>query len=496
MPYHRLNDDSDEECRKYNAFLQSLTHAVIKETNSSVNIPYAGIAITDYTDGTLDDSDTICSKTNEKIIPPLNTDLRMEKVLPEYSRSTLSVFGSGDSSTEQELPENFSWHIITSSDSNTIVAKKKLINPVQNQHMCGSCWAMALSACISDCFVVGGTVNWMPRIAPTYLMMTIPSSYGNGRCNGGNPAKTALALESIPVTDTTCVDYSWCANEQTCTSSTASSHFKGNLGDTLNKNIPYPSKSCYFEGDRYMYQIDRGTEALFINSQNPPDVFRKTVKRHILEYGPPLAGYAVYKNFITGNFTDPSVNQGVYFERANYPSDISSDVPLVFDDDNTSEYNLVGLHAVEIVGWGLAKRVQYDYNSYGDVPFWWAKNSWGTRWGNSGGYFKIAMYPWNKFAQFGRQINVKDATVGGVIMIRCTKQPTIEKLSKIPDRISGNITKMMPQTYYMKTPQDISHSSNTESEKKTDTDYTPYYILAVVMIVVLAVCILIITRAT
>lgn len=493
MPYLRLYQDYEEECEKYKSFLKSLTHAVLVETGRSYeNATYQTVDITDYTDGTLDDSDHN-KKAGEKVIPPLNTDLRMENILPEYSNLVLSGVGFP---TEEELPENFSWHIITEADSSTTVAKKKLINPVQNQHMCGSCWAMALSACISDCFVVRGIVNWMPRIAPTYLMMTIPTSYGNGRCNGGNPAKTALALESIPVTDTTCIDYSWCANERDCTSSTASSHFKGNLGDTLNRNIPYPNKSCYFEGDRYMYQIDKGTEALFINSSTKPDTFRKTVKKHILEYGPPLAGYAVYKNFITGNFTDPSVNQGVYFDRADYSHSIRSGTPLSFNDDNTMEYNMVGLHAVEIVGWGLAKGVQYDDESYGDVPYWWAKNSWGTNWGNSGGYFKIAMYPWNKFAQFGKQITVKDATVGGVIMIRCTKPPTIEKLNRLPRAVADNITKIMPDNYYMKTPQEISHSSNTDQQKqKSEPDYKPYYIIAAAMTIAIVICILIITKA-
>jgi hypothetical protein len=302
----------------------------------------------------------------------------------------------------------------------------------------------------------------MPRIAPTFLMMSIPREDGNEQCNGGNPAKTALALESIKIADTTCVDYSWCSNEKLCTSAAAAAHFSGNLGSALNDNIPHPGNACYYEGDRYLYQIDPGSEALFINDKMPPESFRKHVKKHILKYGPPLAGYAVYNNFVTGNFTDPSVNQGVYFERATYSVDISAHHPLRFDDRNVADANIAGMHAVEVVGWGLARNVQYDNDLYGDVPFWWAKNSWGSSWGNAKGYFKIAMYPWNRAAQFGKQIQMKDATVGGIILIRCTKPPTIGKLENLPDGVIRNIVKTMPESYYKRKPEDISGKKSPE----------------------------------
>lgn len=422
--------------------------------------------------GVIDDSDN----TDDLIIPPLNTDIRMVNVLPEYkSKNHFSV-------NPHINMDNFSWHKIEDSDSKLIRRKKLLMHPVQNQHMCGSCWAMSLAACISDCFVVSGAVDWMPRIAPTFIMMTIPKTMGNGQCQGGNPAATTLALESLKIADTSCIDYSWCSNDKkVCTSSSAANHFKGTLGGRLNENIPIPESACYFDGDRYLYQIDPGSEALFITDNMSADNFRQVVKKHIIEYGPPLAGYVVLNNFISGKFTDPSLNQGIYFDRADY-----SKSPLVFSDSNADMSQLSGLHAVSVVGYGVAKNVNYDNGKYADVCYWIAKNSWGSAWGHTGGFFKIAMYPWNKLAQFGKQINVHGSNVGGMILIRCTKPPTIGKLPSIHDSYLKKIVRSMNDDYYKSLPQTISKITHTTYDTKVST----YIIIGIVIIVIILLMIL------
>lgn len=397
---------------------------------------------------------------NNIIIPPLNTDIRFSRLLPKYDPSY-----TADRSEHPHRPhvhdtyvENFSWHLPDSADTAVIASKKKLMQPIQNQYMCGSCWAMSLAACVSDCFVVGGNVSWMPMITPTYLMMVIPPSVGNGQCDGGNPASVTLALEDIPVCDSTCIDYSWCSNDtDLCTSASAASHFQSSFGKKLNANIPSSSSgACYFTGNRYTYEINKGSNVFFINSQYPVDVYRAAVKAHIVDFGPTVGGYAVLRNFVTGNFTDPYINQGIYFDRANYPSSISADKPLIFSDSNASEANLSGLHAVRIVGWGMGKNVQYDNDKYGDVPYWWVANSWGTNWGNSNGYFKMAMYPFNKFAQFDAQVPIQGYPVGGMILIRCTTTPKIMTKDQIPQQYFNKIKRSQPDSFYKMTPDEIS----------------------------------------
>ena len=447
------------------SFLKSQKHTIITRVNQQADLVPTN---TDFRHRGYRKEYFVDSRfqNDEILIPPLNTDIRFSKVLPQHSawmeaNAEFIAEHPHRPHVHEQNAKNFSWHIITSDDDADVVAKKRQMYAIQNQHLCGSCWAMAIAACISDCFVVGGTVTWKPNIAPTYLMMIIPSRDGNGQCEGGNPAVAAVALESIPVCDTSCIDYSWCSNDtELCTSAAAANHFKSGLGEKLNNNIPKITKdgngTCYFSGEKYVYEIDKGSDVLYINTDAPTDSFRSMIKAHIVDFGPPLAGYAVLKNFVTGNFTDPDVNQGVYFDRADYSSKIRPGQELQFSD--TGESDIKGLHAVRIVGWGVAENVQYDTDKYGTVPFWWAANSWGSGWGNMQGYFKMAMYPYNKMAQFDKQITVRGYPVGGMILLRCTRPPRVEQKHQIEKRYLDAIRRSKPDAYYQMGPNDIKTS--------------------------------------
>jgi hypothetical protein len=332
--------------------------------------------------------------------------------------------------------ENFSWHEITKDDSDAIVKKKQQINPIQNQHLCGSCWAMSISAVISDCFVVSGISNIKPKISPTYLMMIVPTSFGNNQCNGGNPASVVKALENIDVLDSHCVDYSWCSNDNEM----CSSHKQIlDIGDKLDEKIPKSKNgACYFSGMRKSYRIDVGSELISISDNLICGDFRNCVKSHIVDFGPVITGFAVLENFVTGNFT---LNDGIYFENANYEDPYN----IRFDLEKSQ---LVGFHAVRIVGWGVGKNIQYDTDKYGDVPYWIAANSWGNNWGHMNGYFKMAMYPFNKFAQFGKQIESHGEKVGGMILIRATKPPSLKFYPQLSKHYLDSITKSEPDSYY------------------------------------------------
>lgn len=411
-----------------------------------------------------DDSDTT-KKQSQITIPPLNTDIRFVGQLPYHDPAyqttpQFHIDHPHAPHVHQQYAENFSWHLTTDEDKPVVVAKKKLINPVQNQHMCGSCWAMCAAGTISDCFVVGGTVQWSPRIAPTFIMMCVPRTAGNNQCEGGNPATVVSALEDTPVTDTSCIDYSWCTNDkELCTSASAAQHFQSDFSAKLNANIP-DTCGCYFEGEKYMYKIDKGSNVFAISTAVPVDLYRATVKANLVDFGPTMGGYAVQRNFVTGNFTDPAVNEGVYFDRCDYGSHIAPGQKLTFNDSFASEFELNGLHAVSVVGWGLAKNVQYDNDKYGDVPFWWCRNSWGSNWGNMNGYFKIAMYPYNKWAQTDYPISVRGSTIGGMILVRATTPPTTAKLPEIKKMFLDAIKRIQSDSYYKETPEEISKHTN------------------------------------
>lgn len=398
------------------------------------------------------------------IIPPLNTDIRFSKELPlldpqRYGYDPRQHEHPGkehprELHTHEHTHENFSWAVPTKNDSSLDLVKKSLIHKVSTQHACGSCWAVSFADAMSDCFVVSGAVGWSPNISATYLMSCIPSGELHNMCLGGNPAAVAPYLEREGVADTSCVDYSWCSGDsELCKSVSSARHFDAKtLASKLNDNIPKPC-GCYYKGvKKYLYKLDSGSDVFFINNKASVDVFRNTVKSHILDFGPVIGGYVVLKNFFTGNFTNPNFNGGVYLDRADYNGYKGG--KLRFSDTITSE--AAGLHAVSIVGWGVAKNIQYDTDKYGDVPYWHCRNSWGEKWGNAGGYFKIAMYPFNQIAQFDKQVMTEiGGPVGSMILIRATERPKMVDMKQIAQKYIQNIKKQHSDVYYMADPQKV-----------------------------------------
>jgi hypothetical protein len=197
---------------------------------------------------------------------------------------------------------------------------------------------------------------------------------------------------------------------------------------------------------KYLYKLNPGSDVMFINREVSISTFRNTIRTHILDFGPVIGGYAVMANFLTGKFTRPDLNGGIYFDRADYDGYPGSG-KLYFNDRFTMQTR--GLHAVSIVGWGVAKNVQYDNDKYGDVPYWHCRNSWGTNWGYEVGYFKIAMYPFNKIAQFDKQVMTNvGGPVGSMILIRATERPKIVESKEIAKRFNDDIKKTNSKTYY------------------------------------------------
>ena len=425
------------------------------------------------------------------IISPLNTDISFSEHLPlphtvegdsythpqgmygDYDPQHLGNTHPHELHTHDNLTENFSWAIPTKHDSKLDLFKKSLIHKVSTQHACGSCWAVSFADTMSDCFVVSGAVRWSPNISATYLMSCIPSGNIHNMCLGGNPSAVAPYLEREGVADTSCVDYSWCSGDrELCKSVSSAQHFDAQtLATKLNDNIPKPC-GCYYKGvKKYLYKLDYGSDVFFINDKAPIDVFRNTVKSHILDFGPVIGGYVVLNNFFTGNFTDPNFNGGVYLDRADYNGYKGG--KLMFSDSMTSQ--TAGLHAISIVGWGVAKNIQYDNDKVGDVPYWHCRNSWGEKWGNEGGYFKIAMYPFNKISQFDKQVMTQlGGPIGSMILIRATEQPRMVELEQIAQKYTQNINKQGSNEYYMADPQkvrDINASNMMDNDVEEGAEF-------------------------
>lgn len=310
-----------------------------------------------------------------------------------------------------KIPNEFNWAINYYEDDEEIIFKKKLISPVKNQYLCGCCWAIAAVTALSDAYVIRNLVKWSPNISYTYAL----SKYPQNKCSGGS---SRILLEEIKTGDGVasdyCVDESWCLNNPFCLSNDSSQHFT-----TLNKELIssfIPKEGCYYGNKKhYIYTIE-DVYSLSVTDNLKINQTQNLIKQHIMIRGPVVAGFLILDNFPSGEFT--KINSGIYFETLNKEN---------FNIDNEK---ILGSHSVVVLGWGIAKKIKYK-NIITDVPYWFCRNSWGDHWGDNG-YFKIAMFPFNKICQFSKKIKVVHNNiikeVGGVTGFYVNQKPQLKKL--------------------------------------------------------------------
>jgi hypothetical protein len=326
-------------------------------------------------------------------IPPLNTDIRFGNVLPISKPQ--KVFRA------EALPEKWDWVNIYPKDDKCTIERKKNITPVLDQYKCGSCWAVSTASAMSDTFVAAGYPN--PQCSSTFAL----ACYPQGACEGGNPGQLVLDVQQNGITGNSCVDYSFCAQKTGGDCSTV------------------PSCGCYnSDGKHNFYFVTNPKLIVVTDDANENANAVAAIKSHILNAGPIVGGFHVYANFPGGNYAKTN---GVYIEAVDYSTVEEKYIDMSFAEPE-------GGHAVVIVGWGKEKNVKVAPNTVVDVPYWLVRNSWSEKWGDKG-YFKMAMYPFNKYSQFEHATiisdNVGDALGGGMILFDSGKIEPANNLNKI-----------------------------------------------------------------
>jgi cathepsin B len=249
------------------------------------------------------------------------------------------------SSSMAALPETFDvrekWGGICSS-----------LHEIRDQAGCGSCWAVAAAAIMTDRTCIASNGGTTPNLSalnvlsccgdqcgscaggyPLYAMrywrdtgVVTGGEYGSkGTCQPYHlaqcqhhvegPRPKCVAVESTPTCNTEC------AGSVAALSSLSSS-----------PSLQY-SQDKHF--GKIAYKIDQNEHKIM---------------RDLYQNGPLEAGFMVYQDF-------PHYKSGVY-------------------QHVTGEK--IGGHAIKLMGWGVE----------GGVKYWLAANSWNTDWGN-GGWFKI-----------------------------------------------------------------------------------------------------------
>jgi len=279
------------------------------------------------------------------------------------------------------LPENWNNYTPDKTDTDTMKRlKANTIRPV-NQGLCGSCYAVSISTTISDNFLFGMKLKHNPFLSPMYILSCLPD---NAQCKGGNPSLVLDDITNKGGLPSNCSQdyYKLCDANKGCNG-------KGENHLDKKKDNPESSKTpdeimeemipkCgHCEGDiPKMYKIKNKT----LTTSVP------FIKTHLMQFGAVIGGFVVYANFIHADNTNGifSSTKGIYIHSVNYVTD-----KTINRDD------ILGGHAISIVGWGVEKDVTAVINNntyvYPKVEYWVCRNSWSANWGEKG-YFKYAMY--------------------------------------------------------------------------------------------------------
>ena len=168
----------------------------------------------------------------------------------------------------------------------------------------------------------------------------------------------------------------------------------------------------------------------------------------------------LYSKILRRKFYQSKGAEGVYLENGDYDTKVGE---VTFRDNMATSKNYKGSHAVAIIGWGVAKGAIYDKDgNKKDIPYWYCRNSWTTKWGD-GGYFKMAMYPYNQISQFDTMITLKTSlgiiNPGGIVMIKATQKPKLEKFINIYKE-GSRPPLLHSDDYYSKDPKGPNPNAN------------------------------------
>ena len=273
---------------------------------------------------------------------------------------------------------------------------------VLNQGQCGSCWAYSTTSTLTDMFVVAGyDYHWLnptPVLSCTFKNSDFSLNENQSQgCNGGMPE---IAYEFLSEKGT-----------QTDKNYKISQQWNGlyNKNDSNSELFSLYNQGCNLDG-KYFAKKNSEKSCIMINDQNQIDkdatiTFMKTM---IKVRGAITSKFMVYLDFqgnSQGNDMWTATN-GVYIHNltnslyTKYKGTLSAGGT----PKNLSQL-LDGGHAVEIVGWGTEKNCPIHKGKISDCDYWIVKNSWGSGWGNLGGFFKIAMTGGGQSAKYALECN-------------------------------------------------------------------------------------------
>jgi hypothetical protein len=230
--------------------------------------------------------------------------------------------------TSNQLPQQWDWR--TTSDPLTGLS---LIQPPQDQQQCGSCYVFSSTECLRNRLAIAGQNAVLPN----------PSQQSAMDCSINGDTLLGCSQGGVPEAMLQWLSENWIPSD------VPPYQYVG--ADSKCRGVPAPSGGGF-----------RGDGAYTISDSQPSsasDSVITTMKEDILVYGPVVAAYTVYDDFMD-------------YWQSGSPQD-------VYSWDGHSGVD--GGHAVLLIGWGQHR----------GQPYWLVMNSWGGGGPSGDGTFKIAV---------------------------------------------------------------------------------------------------------
>ena len=258
--------------------------------------------------------------------------------------------------SDDRIPPAFDWRSVNGAS---------LVTADVNQHIptyCGSCWIHGTIAALNDRIKIARAGAFpdvmISRQAAMNCIHTLndPDAAPPG-CDGGDPWSIHAHMTHSPLPDETCQPYEAVNGACDASGQCRNCFHPEMVADPTTPAVEYTSPGCFSvqSGPRYGVSEYGGVTGVI------------PMQKEILARGPIVCGVAADlrflldypKHLVEGVYIDPS-----YFQAAGKPA-----------AHNASEID----HDVEITGWGVTP---------GGIPYWVARNSWGTYWGERG-WFRL-----------------------------------------------------------------------------------------------------------